>query len=185
MAKDPFDYLESLAGESYGGEAVTHLDHALQTAALAVEDGANDALVLASLFHDIGHLLPDTVSNATSHERGHATLGARFLGRFFGEEVTEPVRLHVLAKRYLARDDTYRSTLSAESERSLIAHGGVLESWEAEGFLGLPWAQEAIELRRWCDQAKKLDHRVPGLERYRERSASLIRSKPALNVEES
>ncbi len=184
MAKDPFDYLESFAGESYGREAVTQLDHALQTAALAVEEGATDALVLAALFHDIGHLLPETVSNATAHERGHATLGARFLGRFFPEEVTEPVRLHVLAKRYLARVDTYRSTLSEESERSLARQGGVLESWEAEGFLGLPWSQEAVELRGWCDRAKRIGHRVPPLDTYREISARLIRIKPALNVEE-
>lgn len=185
MAKDPFDYLESLAGESYGGEAVTYLDHALQTAALATEDGASDALVLAALFHDIGHLLPDTVSNATAQERGHATLGARFLGRFFAEEVTEPVRLHVLAKRCLARQDSYRASLSEESERSLARQGGVLEEWEAEGFLALPWAQEAITLRRWCDQAKKVGHPVAPLETYRAVAERLRRSRPVLNVEES
>ena len=183
MAKDPFEYLESLSGQAYGGEPVTQLEHALQTSALASSAGASDALILASLLHDLGHLLPESVSNASPSERGHAVLGARFLGRFYEESVTEPVRLHVMAKRYLARDEAYHDALSDESKESLARQGGVLAPWEAEGFLGLPWAQDALALRGWCDQAKTKGRQVPLLEAYVPLEETLRRPTPQLNVE--
>ena len=46
-------------GEQYAGEPVTQLEHALQTAALAEHEGADDELITASLLHDLGHLLQD------------------------------------------------------------------------------------------------------------------------------
>ena len=42
---------------AYFGEPVTQLEHALQTAALAEQASASEALVVAALLHDIGHLL--------------------------------------------------------------------------------------------------------------------------------
>jgi len=185
LAKDPFEYLKSFSGQAYGGESVTQLEHALQTSALASAAGASDALILASLLHDIGHLLPESVSNASPSERGHAVLGARFLGRFYEESVTEPVRLHVMAKRYLARDEAYHDELSEESRRSLVRQGGVLAPWEAEGFLGLPWAEEALLLRGWCDQAKIPGRQVPTLANYLPLEQTLRRPIPLLNVDGS
>ena len=43
-------------GSLYGGEGVTQLEHGLQAAFLAEEEGASDELVVASLLHDVGHL---------------------------------------------------------------------------------------------------------------------------------
>ena len=45
--------------EQYTGEPVTQLEHALQSAWLAEQTGADDELVTAALLHDLGHLLAD------------------------------------------------------------------------------------------------------------------------------
>ena len=50
----------------------------------------------------------------------HEEHGARYLARWFGAEVTEPVRLHVAAKRYLtAHDPDYYGKLSEASRLTL------------------------------------------------------------------
>ncbi|WP_230368609.1 hypothetical protein [Paludibacterium denitrificans] len=41
----------------YGGETVSQLEHALQSALAAERDGANAALITAALLHDIGHIV--------------------------------------------------------------------------------------------------------------------------------
>ncbi len=178
MAEDPTHWLQTRGPEQYDGEAVTQLAHALQAAALADAAGASDALVIAALLHDIGHLLPASFSNATGADRHHQRLGARYLARFFGPEVFEPVRLHVEAKRMLCRDAAYLSGLSEESQRSLVRQGGVHEDWEAEGFSALPHAEEATRLRHWDDQAKVVGLTVPSLDTYAERIRSLRRARP-------
>ena len=91
-------------GGDHYGETVTQLDHALQTAHHARSEGQADALVAAALLHDIGHLLQKHGEDAA--DRGvdalHERIGAAWLAQGLGPEVTEPVRLHVDAKRYLA-----------------------------------------------------------------------------------
>lgn len=175
MVKDAMYMLRSAGAESYDGEELTQRDHALQTAALAVAEGADDALVLAALFHDVGHVLSDAHSHAVGEERRHDRLGARFLASNYPPSVSEPVRLHVLAKRYLARDPMYRAALSEESERSLSLQGGALDEDEAVGMMGLPYAADAVALRRWCDAAKQVGADVPGLDHYVERAERLKR----------
>ncbi len=181
MRKDGVHWLRTRGGAIYGDEGVTLLEHALQCAALAESDGASDALVVAALLHDVGLLLGSEVSNASGDDRQHERLGARFLGRSFGPEVSEPVRLHVEAKRYLARDDAYRDGLSQESLRRLDQQGGVYEDWQAEGFEAHPYADDAIRLRRWDDQATKPGIEVPGLEHYADRIALLVRARLTVN----
>ena len=44
---------------SYDGESVSHLRHALQTAALAERHHAGPELITACLLHDLGHLIAD------------------------------------------------------------------------------------------------------------------------------
>src|SRR5947207_13081365 len=78
-------------------------EHALQTAHFAREAGAPEALVLAALLHDIGHLLerlPADIADWTA-DAHHEALGPRWLAERFALESSEPVRLHVAAKRYL------------------------------------------------------------------------------------
>ena len=69
--------------------------------------------------------------------------------------MTEPVRLHVPAKRYLcAVDAGYFVLLSAESVRTLSLQGGPMTAAEVTAFESLPHARDAVAVRRWDDQAK-------------------------------
>ncbi len=163
----PLQLLRQGSGR-YGGEPVTQLDHALQAAALADRSGAGEALVVAALLHDIGHLLGPDTSADTGHDRQHELIGAKLLRRWgFGDDVVEPVRLHVPAKRYLARNSRYLGTLSAESIASLAAQGGPMTDEEAALFTANPWSECAVRLRRWDDQAKVEGLSVAGLDAYR------------------
>ncbi|WP_408589505.1 HD domain-containing protein [Novosphingobium sp.] len=157
-------------GDLHYGEAVTQLEHALQCAQLAREQGGSPALIAAALLHDVGQFIDDA-GNAAEHkgiDAHHEETGAAFLAPFFGPEVTEPMRLHVAAKRYLCQAETgYRNALSPASELSLRLQGGPMTEAEAEAFSRHPWFAEAISLRRCDDAAKRIDWQVPGLESYR------------------
>src|ERR1700683_1285835 len=128
-----FDCLR--AGQKhYGESAVTQLEHAIQCAMLAEREGAASALVAASLLHDFGHLVnPDDRAAAARGEDGeHEIVAADYLARWFGDDVTLPIRLHVAAKRYLtAREPDYATTLSRASVLSLAAQGGPFSAEEA------------------------------------------------------
>jgi phosphonate degradation associated HDIG domain protein len=154
---------------NYGGEAVSQRAHALQAAYFARQAGANPALVVAALLHDIGHLLHDLPDDAP--DRGvddrHETLAARWLAGRFGPEVVEPVRLHVAAKRYLcAIEPGYCEALSAPSRISLRLQGGPMSPEEAERFRTLPHAESAVTLRRCDDAAKVAELVVPEIAEY-------------------
>lgn len=144
----------------YGREAVTQQQHALQCAHLAELAGAPAELVAAALLHDLGHLPMATPvlgepekAAATDHQ--HQLVATPFLRATFGDAVTEPIRLHVDAKRYLCRvDASYWSSLSPESKCSLELQGGVFSDDEALVFVSQPFAADAVALRRWDDLAK-------------------------------
>lgn len=173
--EDPLALLLSRGGEAYG-ERVTQLEHALQAAALAEAEGAPPALVLAALLHDVGHLVaPDDPARRVTEDLRHEDIGARLLARWYGPEVTEPVRLHVAAKRVLARDAAYAAALSPASQDSLRLQGGPMTDAEAEAFSASSFSQDALRLRRWDDEAKVVDADVPGLERYRDLARELRR----------
>ena len=165
-----FERFDRHGGDDYGGERVRQLEHALQCAALAEEEGAPATLIAASLLHDIGHLIHDLGErpDARGIDDRHELLGRRWLARWFGEAVTEPVRLHVNAKRYLtATDPEYFATLSAASTRSLQLQGGPFSPELAAGFIGLPYAREAVLLRRWDEDAKVPGKPTPDLAHFR------------------
>ncbi len=166
-----FDLLAAHGGEDYHGEAVTQLQHALQCAHRAEQAGAAPPLVAAALFHDAGHLIHDLGEDAA--ERGiddvHEARGAALLQTLFGPGVTEPVRLHVEAKRCLCAIDTgYYEALSPASRTSLALQGGVMSAEAAEAFLAMPFAGDAVRLRRWDDQAKDPMASTPPLDHYRD-----------------
>lgn len=148
--------LEARGGERYDGEPVSHLDHALQCAGLALRAGADDALVAAALLHDIGHLAGGQTGtpSAAGVDDHHEALGAELLADVFPQQVSEPVRLHVQAKRYLAALPAYARVLSHDSRRSLALQGGPMDDAERKAFDVLPHAAAAIRLRRWDDAAK-------------------------------
>lgn len=162
--------LFELRGESqYGREAVTQLEHALQAATLAEHDRVTPELTVAALLHDIGHLLHDLPVNAPDKriDDHHETAGQNFLTNLFPKAVTEPVRLHVLAKRYLCTvEPTYFDHLSGPSIVSLKLQGGLLCESEQAEFAANPHAEEAVRLRRWDDAAKVTGLKTPSLSHF-------------------
>ena len=161
---------EKQGGAAYFGEPVSQLEHALQAACYAEKENSPDWLVVAALLHDIGHLLhalPEHVANL-GIDSCHESVGQKWLARYFGPEITAPVRLHVAAKRYLcATDAAYLGLLSPASIQSLALQGGPFTPSEVTEFEQLPFAREAVRLRRWDDLAKIPELEVPGLEHYR------------------
>src|SRR4029077_18937380 len=152
-----FELFDQHGGADYGGERVNQLEHALQCAALAEDAGADAALISAALLHDIGHLVHDLGREPAARgiDDRHEVRGREWLSSRFGENVTEPVRLHVDAKRYLiATDPGYLATLSPASLRSLALQRGPFPAELAASFFLLPPAPVAVCLREWDDGAK-------------------------------
>jgi gamma-butyrobetaine dioxygenase len=172
--------LYSVAGEAaYRGEAVSQLEHALQAAHAAERAGAADALVVASLLHDYGHYVHDMDGHDILrgvHDH-HDRIGAGALAAVFPPAVTEPVRLHIEAKRYLcATDPGYLAALSPGSAFSLRVQGGPHTDAEAQAFAAVPYALDAAQVRRWDDTAKIAGMRTPDLEHFRPRVAACWRA---------
>ncbi len=150
----------------YLGEAVTQKEHALQAATLAEKRSASSSQIAAALLHDIGHIINASDPNGADKfkienaDNFHEEIGYRWLSAHFSPEVSDPVKLHVPAKRYLcAVDEKYIKKLSEMSLRSLKDQGGPMNPDEVKAFETEPFATEAISVRRWDDSAK-----VPKLE---------------------
>ena len=156
--------------EAHYAEAVSQREHALQCAALAAAEGADDAVVVAALLHDIGHLLGAEAGEsdaAVTIDHRHEDIGARHLRQWFGPSVTAPVALHVDAKRYLCATETgYHATLSAASVRSLELQGGPMSPAEVIAFEQRPHWQAGVALRRWDDLAKVPGAATPSLDDF-------------------
>jgi len=162
----------------YGFEAVSQLEHGLQTAALALQAGASEELVAAALLHDIGHLLHNLPEDAPDQgiDDRHEDMGGNWLaGRFCNEAVTA-VRLHVPAKRYLCTiDSSYHDELSAPSRQSLILQGGPMTPTEVAKFEAHPCHRQSVQLRRWDDLAKEPGATTPTLEFFRPHLLSALK----------
>jgi len=161
-------------GRAYQGEAVSIATHMLQAGALAEADGAAEQLVAAALLHDVGHLVAPT---STETDARHETTGADWLAKLgFPPSVTEPVRLHVDAKRYLcAIEPTYFDALSTVSRRTLMLQGGVMSDDEAQAFSARAAAQAAVAVRRWDEAAKDPAAPTPAFSHFRPLLQSLVR----------
>lgn len=160
--------------EQYAGEAVTQLEHALQTAHQAEADGASDELVTAALLHDLGHLLHDF--GDTPSLRGvddvHQYRALPFLRGLFPDAVLNAIKFHVDAKRYLcATRADYHAALSEDSKRSLILQGGTFSAGETESFIAQTGAEDAVRLRIWDDLAKAEGLVTPPLIHFMQRAA--------------
>lgn len=164
------ELFEERGGAMYAGEAVSQLEHALQAAMAAENEGASAAMVSAALLHDLGHLLhnlPEDCAEQGVDDR-HEELACRWLERYFGPDVTEPIRWHVAAKRFLcATDPIYLSRLSDASRLSLTIQGGPFSEEDAESFRRLPHFEAAIRLRHWDEMAKVPNLPTPNLAHFR------------------
>jgi len=150
------------AAQSIYDEAVTELEHAGQAAVLADAAGASPALIAAALLHDVGHLVVGDlapIDRSLAADSHHEQVGAWYLRQWFSPAVTEPVALHVAAKRYLwETEPTYAARLSPSSIRSLETQGGPMSTSEVQRFRSSPMWEDAVALRRWDDKAK-----IPGM----------------------
>lgn len=174
------DLLERKGGSQYGGEAVTQLEHALQAAALAEAEGATPELIAAALLHDVGHLLHDLPDDAPDDgvDDHHENSSAAYLRPVFPDRVTEPIRLHVAAKRYLcATDPGYFGRLSPPSVVSLGLQGGPMTPAEVATFEKNPSYADAVRLRHWDDTAKVAGLVTPPLSHYAEYLKRVARSE--------
>jgi [1-hydroxy-2-(trimethylamino)ethyl]phosphonate dioxygenase len=145
-------------GQLVYGEAITQIEHALQCATLAEGDEAPPHLILAAWLHDIGHMQHKDAAAAVAagDDDLHHALGGKFLTRWFGPEVGEPVRLHVDAKRYLcATEPGYWDALSPLSKRTLDIQGGPMSATEAAVFEQTRFSGDAVRLRRWDELGKQ------------------------------
>jgi [1-hydroxy-2-(trimethylamino)ethyl]phosphonate dioxygenase len=170
VADDIFGIYGRRGVHAYFGECVSVTEHALQAAWFAQQESAPASLVVAALLHDIGHLIDDTADDRGdwTEDAQHEQIGAAWLARRFGPEVSDPVRLHVPAKRYLcATEADYFGTLSPASVRTLQLQGGPMPAAQCAAFEGEPYFREAVRVRRWDDRAKVDGLRIPGLQSYR------------------
>jgi phosphonate degradation associated HDIG domain protein len=173
-----FTLFEKNGDSEYGGEAVTQGAHALQAAHLATEKACPANIIVASLLHDIGHMLHALPDDAP--EQGiddmHEELGYRFIDKYFKQSVAEPIRLHVAAKRYLCtQEPSYFARLSEPSLLSLQLQGGPMTQEECRLFEQNPFYLDAVQLRRFDDLAKIPELVVRPLESYRSDMADLLK----------
>lgn len=166
---------EGAAG--YLGEPVTQAAHMLQAATLAQRDGAAPELVAAALLHDVGHFTGAVTGRQlmSGTDNRHGEVGADWLAQWFGPDVTEPIRLHVAAKRYLcAVEPGYAATLSDASVFTLSIQGGPMRDAEVRDFAESPYAKAACRLRRWDDAAKQPGALTPPFGHFRPLLARLV-----------
>ncbi|MGK7946897.1 MAG: phosphonate degradation HD-domain oxygenase [Microcystaceae cyanobacterium] len=171
-------YIISTKGhQQYGGEAVTQLEHALQCAMLAENAGETPELITACLFHDLGHLIHHLGENIAEQgiDDRHEYRALGMLSKLFHLTVTEPIRLHVEAKRYLCKiDSNYLNTLSSASQLSLKLQGGVFNEEQVSQFEQNLYALEATKLRRWDEQAKIPNLVTPPLSHFKKIALSSL-----------
>jgi len=165
------DIFERRGPEAYLGESVSMADHMEQSAACAVAEGASNAVVVASLLHDIGHFSGEFPLDALEQgiDNYHQDSGAKILAQFYPADISEPVRLHVAAKRYLcAVDSEYFAKLSPASVNSLHLQGGKMSDAEIQQFEATAHHQAAIQLRRYDDEGKVAGLTIRKIAHYRE-----------------
>lgn len=163
------DLFERRGSQEYLGEAVTMAEHMLQAATLAERAGQSEELVVAALLHDIGHFTGElgSFTMEDSEDRLHEEAGAKFLERFFPSLVTDCVRQHVAAKRYLcATRPNYFRRLSEASVHSLSLQGGPMSADEVAAFETSPHSKEILLVRCYDDTAKRPDMETPSFTHF-------------------
>jgi [1-hydroxy-2-(trimethylamino)ethyl]phosphonate dioxygenase len=169
LASDILAIYGERGSAAYFGERVSMTEHGLQAAHFAHRERAAEPLVVAALLHDIGHLLqqvPEAIADWRL-DAHHEDSGARWLARHFDAAVSEPVRLHVAAKRYLcATDASYFARLSSASVHTLKLQGGPMSAHEVARFERERFHADAVRVRRWDDQGKVAGLKTPGLSDY-------------------
>ena len=161
----------------YIGEKVTIAEHMIQSAMIAEKTKSKDTLICSCLLHDYGHFILDDPDELVREKKDgkHEDVGYKYLKKYFKEEIVEPIKNHVLAKRYLARDQKYFNLLSPASITSLKLQGGLMSDDEAQTFEKNKYFKDSIKLRRFDEAAKNEGVKIKDIIEYKSLlQASLI-----------
>ena len=153
----------------YIGEKITISNHMIQTAMLAEKDNSPKSLVCSCLLHDYGHFIienPDLLVSKLLDGK-HEYLAFKFLSKYFIEDVVLPIKYHVKAKKYLARNKKYYDTLSDASKISLELQGGIMNNNEAQEFENNKFFKDSIKLRKFDENAKKAGLKIKPINEYK------------------
>ena len=160
----------------YLGEKVTISEHMIQSAMIAEKAKSSGSLICACLLHDYGHFIledPDELVRKKLDGK-HEDIGYEYLKKFFKEDIVKPIKYHVLAKRYLARDKKYFNSLSDASKISLKLQGGVLNAKESKEFEKKDFFKHSIKLRKFDEVAKKTNIQIKSIVDYKELLSSQL-----------
>ena len=161
----------------YIGEKVTIAEHMIQSAMIAEKTKSKDTLICSCLLHDYGHFILDDPDELVREKKDgkHEDVGYEYLKKYFKEEIVEPIKNHVLAKRYLARNQKYFNLLSPASITSLKLQGGLMSDDEAQTFEKNKYFKDSIKLRRFDEAAKNEGVKIKDIIEYKSLlQASLI-----------
>ena len=161
----------------YIGEKVTIAEHMIQSAMMAEKTKSKDTLICSCLLHDYGHFILEDPDELVREKKDgkHEDVGYEYLKKYFKEEIVEPIKNHVLAKRYLARDQKYFNLLSPASITSLKLQGGLMSDDEAQTFEKNKYFKDSIKLRRFDEAAKNEGVKIKDIIEYKSLlQASLI-----------
>ena len=153
----------------YIGEKITMSEHMIQSAMLAEKTKVNDDLICSCLLHDYGHFIIEDPDELVKNDKDgeHESIGYEYLKNFFKKEIVEPIKYHVLAKRYLTRDKKYFNFLSEPSKISLKLQGGVLSDKESKKFEKKEYFKNSVLVRKFDEAAKKTDIKIKSIDNYK------------------
>ena len=160
----------------YIGEKVTISEHMIQSAMIAENAKSSSSLICSCLLHDYGHFIledPDKLVKKKIDGK-HEDIGYEYLKRFFNKDVVEPIKYHVLAKRYLAREKKYFNLLSDASKISLKLQGGVLNKKKSKEFEKKDFFKDSIKLRKFDEVAKKTNIKMKSIIEYKDLLSSQL-----------
>ena len=154
----------------YIGENLTISEHMIQSAMIAEKAKSPKNLICSCLLHDYGHFIlenPDELVKKKIDGK-HEDIGYEYLKKFFKKEVVEPIKYHVLAKRYLAREKKYFNLLSEASKISLKLQGGMLNKKQCKEFEKKDYFKNSIKLRKFDEVAKRTDVKMKSIIEYKD-----------------
>jgi len=153
----------------YIGEKVTMSEHMIQTAMLAEKNNSTSNLVCSSLLHDYGHFILENPDDLVAKDKDgkHEDVGYEFLVKYFLEDVLGPIKYHVKAKKYLAREKKYYELLSEASKVSLKLQGGIMSNEEAKKFEKNKFFENSIKLRKFDEIAKESGLKIKSINDYK------------------
>ena len=153
----------------YIGEKVTISEHMIQTAMIAEKVKSSNSLICSCLLHDYGHFILENPDKLVIKkiDGKHEDIGYEYLKKFFKKDVVEPIKYHVLAKRYLAKKKKYFNSLSEASKISLKLQGGVLNKKESKEFEKKDFFKQTIKLRKFDEVAKRTDMKMKSIIEYK------------------